>query len=97
VKFTPGQLTGPTLIKLETASDERGYFARTWCLNEFAENHIIYDFIQDSISVNLKKATLRGMHLQTAPYSEAKLIRCTHGAIYDVILDLREDSPTYLK
>ncbi len=75
--------------------DERGLFARTWCREEFETAGLNSHLTQCSISYNVRKGTLRGMHYQSAPYAESKLVRCTRGAIYDVALDLRADSPTF--
>jgi dTDP-4-dehydrorhamnose 3,5-epimerase len=83
------------LIKLERREDERGFFARTWCQREFATYGLHTQWVQCNISFNKKKGTLRGMHYQVSPYEEAKLVRCTRGAIYDVVIDLRPDSPTF--
>lgn len=93
--FTETELTGAFIIELETLEDERGFFARTWCEQEFGARGLNPRLVQCNISFNRKKGTLRGMHYQTAPYGEAKLVRCTNGAIYDVIIDLRPDSPTF--
>lgn len=90
-------LKGAFLIDIEPVCDERGLFARSWCQREFQQNGISCEFVQCNISSNNKKGTLRGMHFQEAPYAEAKLVRCTRGAIYDVIIDLRPESTTFLK
>jgi dTDP-4-dehydrorhamnose 3,5-epimerase len=95
MKFTETPLKGAFVIDLEKREDERGFFARAWCQNEF-EAHGIYRLpVQANMSYNKKAGTIRGMHYQAAPYQESKLIRCINGAIYDVIIDLRKDSPTY--
>jgi dTDP-4-dehydrorhamnose 3,5-epimerase len=93
--FKELQLKGAFVIELEKKEDERGFFARTWSEREFRERGI--DFVpgQSSISHNRRAATLRGMHYQAAPYQECKLVRCTRGAIFDVIIDVRKGSPTY--
>jgi len=83
------------LILPEKRSDERGYFARTWCAEEFRAHRLADRFVQSSISFNLVRGTLRGLHFQRPPHAEAKLIRCARGAIYDVIVDLRPESRTY--
>ncbi|VBB05183.1 dtdp-4-dehydrorhamnose 3 5-epimerase [Lucifera butyrica] len=88
-------LEGAFLVEYEANADERGFFARTWCRREFVEQGLNPELVQCSISFNKKKGTLRGMHYQAAPYAEAKLVRCTRGAIYDVIIDLRPDSPDW--
>lgn len=93
--FTEIKLKGAFIIEPERLEDERGFFARTWCQREFKEHGLNPRLVQCNISYNKKKGTLRGMHYQIAPYEEAKLVRCTKGAIYDVIIDLRQDSPTY--
>lgn len=93
--FTPTSLPGAFLLELEKLEDERGFFARTWCQHEFLEHGLNPRLAQCSISYNRTKGTLRGMHYQVAPREEAKLIRCTAGAIYDVIIDLRPASPTF--
>jgi dTDP-4-dehydrorhamnose 3,5-epimerase len=90
-------LTGAFLIELQLISDERGFFARTWCTEEFERLGLNPKLVQCSISWNERRGTLRGLHYQTEPYAEAKLIRCCTGAIYDVIVDLRPASPTYGK
>jgi dTDP-4-dehydrorhamnose 3,5-epimerase len=82
-------------IHLEPKSDERGFFARSWCHNEFEGNRLNPKLVQCSISFNLRRGTLRGMHYQSEPYPETKLVRCTRGAIYDVIVDLRPHSSTF--
>jgi dTDP-4-dehydrorhamnose 3,5-epimerase len=93
--FQETKLKGAFIIKPEPLSDDRGFFARTWCQREFAAHGLNPRLVQCNISFNIEKATLRGMHYQAKPYEEAKLVRCTHGAIYDVIIDLRPDSPTF--
>lgn len=97
MKFTETRLKGAFIIEIEKLSDERGFFARSWCRKEFEAHGLTIQVVQANVSYNLKKGTLRGMHYQIAPYQECKLIRCTRGAIYDVIIDLRPDSPTYRK
>jgi dTDP-4-dehydrorhamnose 3,5-epimerase len=93
--FNQTRLPGVFEIQLEPHADERGFFARTWCQNEFETHGLNPRLVQCSISFNTRKGTLRGMHYQAQPHAEAKLIRCTRGAIYDVILDLRPSSPAY--
>src|SRR5690242_13572977 len=83
------------LIHLEPAHDDRGFFARTFCVQEFAAAGLPTSFPQHSISVSAKRATLRGIHYQRAPHGEAKFVRCSQGAICDVIIDIRPQSPTY--
>ncbi len=95
MRFTETLLKGAFVIDLEKREDERGFFARAWCHKEF-EAHGIYRLpVQANMSYNKKRGTIRGMHYQTTPNQESKLIRCINGAIYDVIIDLRKDSPTY--
>lgn len=95
MKFTETCLTGAFLIELEKLADERGFFARSWCQKEFAAHGLNPNLVQCNISFNKKKGTLRGMHYQKKPHEEAKLVRCTMGAIFDVIIDLRSDSPSF--
>lgn len=95
--FLETELQGAFIIKLEKFKDERGFFARSWCRREFENQGLNPNLVQCNISFNRKKGTLRGMHYQAPPYEEAKLVRCTMGAIYDVIIDLRPDSSTFKK
>jgi dTDP-4-dehydrorhamnose 3,5-epimerase len=95
VIFVPTPLPGAFLVEPERREDQRGFFARTWCAREFEAHGLNPRLVQCSVSFSKRKGTLRGMHYQTAPYQEAKLVRCTKGAIYDVIIDLRPPSPTY--
>jgi len=97
VIFHETTLKGAFVIEPERKEDERGFFARTWCAEEFASHGLNPRLVQCSISYNKTKGTLRGMHYQVAPYEEAKLVRCTRGAIFDVIIDLRPGSATYTK
>jgi dTDP-4-dehydrorhamnose 3,5-epimerase len=93
--FTETKLNGALVIEPEKLEDERGFFARTWCQREFADHGLNSSIAQCSISFNHKHGTLRGMHYQIAPHEETRIIRCMRGAIYDVIIDLRRDSPTF--
>lgn len=93
--FTPTTLKGAYIIELEKREDSRGFFARTWDEKEFEAHGIFRKPVQKNMSYSTKKGTMRGMHYQISPYEESKLIRCTKGAIYDVIIDLRKDSPTF--
>ncbi len=93
--FTKTKLEGVFLVELEKHTDDRGFFARTWCQQEFNSQNLNTNLAQCSISFNTKKGTLRGMHYQAEPFPETKVVRCTMGSIYDVVLDLRKDSPTY--
>lgn len=95
--FAKTKLSGAFLIEPHRLEDDRGFFARTWCRREFEEHGLDPRVVQCNVSFNSKKGTLRGMHYQEKPHEEAKLVRCTAGAIYDVILDLRSDSSTYLE
>ncbi len=95
--ITPTILTGAFVISMETRPDERGFFARSFCQREFAAHGLNSDIAQCNLSFNHQAGTLRGMHFQKAPAAEVKLVRCTRGAIWDVIVDLRPDSPTYRK
>ena len=82
-------------IHLEPKSDERGFFARAWCREEFRAQGLNDTLVQCNVSFNRRKGTLRGLHYQMAPFAETKLVRCTRGAIYDVVVDLRPQSPTF--
>lgn len=97
MKFQETRLSGAFLIDVERHEDERGFFARTWCQEEMESHGLNTSFVQCNISFNHRKGTLRGMHYQAPPSEEAKLVRCTQGVIYDVIVDLRSGSPTYLE
>jgi dTDP-4-dehydrorhamnose 3,5-epimerase len=93
--FEPTNLDGAWLIGLKLASDHRGFFARTFCVSEFAGHGLETTFVQHSTSYSLVRGTIRGMHFQRAPAAEVKVIHCGRGRIYDVIIDLRPRSPTY--
>ncbi|HUI06221.1 MAG TPA: dTDP-4-dehydrorhamnose 3,5-epimerase [Verrucomicrobiae bacterium] len=93
--FTETKLKGAFLIDLKRLQDQRGFFARAWCQKDFEKQGLNPRLAQVNLSFNNKKGTLRGMHFQRAPHQECKLVRCTRGALYDVIIDLRRDSPTY--
>ena len=95
--FTPAPLAGAYIIEVERQEDPRGFFARTWCAREFAENGLDTTLAQESISFNEKPFTLRGMHFQKPPHEEVKVVRCTRGVVYDVIVDLRPGSATRAK
>lgn len=97
MKFCELPLNGAYIIELELLQDERGFFARSFCKEEFKLHGLKSQFEQCNVSFNLKKGTLRGMHYQIGECSEAKLVKCTMGKIYDVIVDLRPDSKTYKK
>ena len=95
--FTELPLVGAYLIDLEPRRDERGFFARAFCEDEFQKLGLKAGIVQANLSQNVRKGTVRGLHYQRAPHAEAKLVRCVHGAIYDAIIDLRPNSPTYLR
>jgi dTDP-4-dehydrorhamnose 3,5-epimerase len=97
MRFTETTIQDTWLIEPERHTDERGHFARTWCVNEFKERNLNSDLVQCNVSFNQRAGTLRGMHFQAAPAEEAKLVRCTRGRIYDVVADVRPDSPTFMK
>lgn len=93
--FTETPLQGAYQIEPERRGDERGHFARIWCAQEFAEHGLSTTLVQVNAGYSTRKGTLRGMHFQSAPEQEVKLVRCTRGAVYDVMVDLRPGSPTY--
>lgn len=93
--FRETPLSGAFVIDIEPAADNRGFFARTWCADEFSAHGLATDISQCSVSFNHATSTLRGMHYQNAPHDESKLVSCRAGALYDVIVDLRVDSPSY--
>lgn len=95
--FKPTELLGAYVIEPEKVEDIRGYFARTFCENEFKTQGLEPRIAQCSVSFNRRKGTLRGMHYQATPFEETKLVRCTRGAVFDVIIDLRRESPTFKK
>jgi dTDP-4-dehydrorhamnose 3,5-epimerase len=93
--FTNTKLVDAYIIELEKRYDDRGFFSRSWCQKEFADHGLNPSLVQVNISYNKKCGTLRGMHYQLKPFQESKLVRCVRGAIYDVIIDLRQSSSTY--
>jgi dTDP-4-dehydrorhamnose 3,5-epimerase len=95
--FTETKLAGAFVIEMERRADERGFFARTFCRQEFEARGLNAEVAQCNVSFNKRKGTLRGMHYQAAPFGEAKLVRCTAGSLYDVIIDLRPTSATFKK
>lgn len=97
VKFVNTVLSSAFIIEPEPLEDVRGFFARTFCAREFSEHGLVDEFVQCSMAMSRNPGTVRGMHYQRSPNAEVKLVRCTAGAIYDVIIDLRPDSPTYLQ
>jgi dTDP-4-dehydrorhamnose 3,5-epimerase len=94
--FTETKIKGMYIIEPELFTDERGFFARSFCKEEFQKHGLETDIVQCNISYNKKKGTLRGMHYQVPPFEEAKIVSCTKGLVYDVVVDLRRASPTYL-
>lgn len=95
MQFIETPIAGSFLLEPELMADERGFFARTYCRDEFVAHGLNPGLVQCSISYNLRKGTVRGMHYQKAPYAEAKLVRCTSGVIFDIIADMRPDSPSF--
>lgn len=93
--FTETKLKGAFILEIKKLEDERGFFGRSWCANEMESHGLKSDIKQVNTSLSLKKGTIRGMHYQNDPFQETKLVRCTRGSIYDVIIDLRKNSPTY--
>jgi len=93
--FQGTKLPGAFEIHLDPKADDRGFFARTWCKQAFKSHGLNAELVQCSISFNTRKGTLRGLHYQAPPHEETKLVRCTRGAIYDVVVDLRPFSPTF--
>ena len=97
MRFTPMSLSGAYLVQLEPRIDARGTFARAFCAREFAVQGLTASFMQANISTNLKAGTVRGLHFQNAPHREAKLVQCVKGSIYEVVVDIHEESATYLR
>lgn len=95
MRFIETKLRGAYIIELELVEDERGFFARSFCVREFEKHGLNHNIVQCNISYNKNKGTIRGMHYQIKPHEEAKIVSCIKGTIYDVIIDLRPDSPTY--
>jgi dTDP-4-dehydrorhamnose 3,5-epimerase len=93
--FTDTSLKSAYIIDIEKVEDARGFFARFWCQDEFRANDLNTNWVQGNVSVSRSKGTLRGLHYQIAPFEETKLVRCTRGALFDVMLDLRPDSSTF--
>jgi dTDP-4-dehydrorhamnose 3,5-epimerase len=93
----PTELDGTFVIELEPIEDERGFFARAWCREEFEEHGLETEIEQCNVAFNRRSGTLRGLHFQRPPHAETKIVRCTSGALYDVVVDLRSGSPTYLQ
>ncbi|HYR93991.1 MAG TPA: dTDP-4-dehydrorhamnose 3,5-epimerase [Methylomirabilota bacterium] len=97
MRFVPTSLAGAFVIEQERRVDERGFFARTWCAEEFEEHNLEPRLAQCSVSFNHHRGTLRGLHYQAPPFAETKVVSCTRGAVFDVAVDLRPDSPTFRK
>jgi dTDP-4-dehydrorhamnose 3,5-epimerase len=97
MNFIETALTGAYVVELDKREDERGFFARAFCVAEFKAQNLAFSAVQANMSYSRMKGTLRGMHYQVAPAIEPKFIRCIRGAIWDVIIDMRSDSPTYLE
>jgi dTDP-4-dehydrorhamnose 3,5-epimerase len=97
MKFVATPVDGAYLVEPTPRVDDRGFFGRVWCTDEFAAQGLNASFVQCNDSLSRRRGTLRGLHYQVAPFSEVKLIRCVHGAIFDVLVDLRPQSPTYLR
>jgi dTDP-4-dehydrorhamnose 3,5-epimerase len=97
VIFTETKLKGAYIIEIDKLRDQRGFFARMWCKNEFEAHGLNPNIVQVNLSFNKQRGIIRGLHYQKRPYEEAKLFRCIRGAIYDVIIDLRPKSPTFLE
>jgi dTDP-4-dehydrorhamnose 3,5-epimerase len=97
VRFEPTPVAGAVVVELDRHLDDRGFFARAWCADEFAAAGLPDRFVQTSVSWNEHRHTMRGMHWQAEPHGEGKLVRCTRGAILDVAVDLRSESPSYLQ
>ena len=95
MKFTATEIPGVVVVEIEPLEDERGFFARGFCAEEFAAQGLTSAFVQTNIAFNAARGTLRGLHYQAAPAPEPKLVRCTRGAIFDVAVDLRRGSPSY--
>ncbi len=95
--FTETKLKGAYIVEIKQLSDERGFFGRSWCKREMEEHGLNGNVVQANTSLSKYKGTMRGMHYQKHPYEETKFLRCTKGAVYDVIVDLRKDSPTFLQ
>lgn len=97
MQFEETSLPGVFIVDLNLLSDDRGFFARGWCAKEFADHDLSANISQVNVSQNHLAGTVRGLHMQAAPHEEAKLVRCVRGRIYDVAVDMRESSPTYLQ
>ena len=96
MKFTPGMIDGFWVIELEPVVDHRGFFARSWCRDEFTDHGLTTEWAQQNLQFSPQPGTMRGLHYQRSPHAEIKLVRCTRGAVFDVAVDLRPESPTYM-
>jgi dTDP-4-dehydrorhamnose 3,5-epimerase len=96
MKISDTAIQGVRLVEINRITDDRGFFARVWCQDEFAQQGIKTNWVQANVGYSVRAGTLRGMHYQRDPHAEAKLVRCTRGAVYDVAVDLRPASATYL-
>jgi dTDP-4-dehydrorhamnose 3,5-epimerase len=97
MRFSATKLIGAWIVEPQLHEDSRGFFARTYCSREFREQGLVDNFVQCNTSWNARKGTVRGLHFQVPPSSEVKLVRCTAGSLWDTVVDLRPDSPTYLQ
>lgn len=97
MEFQPTDIDGAFLVVPKKIGDDRGFFARAWCTHEYEAAGLKATIVQSNMAVSAQKGTLRGLHYQTAPHQEVKIVRCVRGAMFDVIVDLRPASPTYLK
>ena len=95
MRFSPTELSGVVVIDIEPIDDDRGFFARAWCTDEFASAGLHATFVQENVGYSIRAGTLRGLHFQRAPFEETKLVRCTAGSAWDVVVDLRPASETY--
>lgn len=95
MKFIPLSMAGAWLIEAEPRRDDRGHFARAWCHEEFLAQSLCTHFVQANFGFSFQRGTLRGLHYQREPFAEVKVVRCTRGAVYDVLVDLRPESPTF--
>lgn len=96
MRFEPTALDGAVVVELDPIEDDRGFFARAFCRREFGEHGLETEFVQENVGVSVSAGTMRGLHFQKRPFAEVKLVRCTSGAVWDVAVDLRPDSPTHL-
>lgn len=95
MKFIETELRGAFIVETEKISDDRGFFARIWCKNEYERHGLESNILQSNVGFSVHRGTLRGLHFQLPPYDEVKIIRCTRGKVFDVIVDLRAESPTF--